>query len=530
MKNLPFVTLWKIFGELDSLNEVVRCSLVCKNWRAAYEAYKPKTLCLCHDNYMPLHHRLILSNERLTRLNFFKTSKDFQFLQSDITRAHFANIRKLIVFQVTVDPFANYYVHCGLSFRDQINHFRSLEYLEIQNRILSFEDNELELPELKTLRFLRSRFESENISVVLNTPLLENLCILQDEFDSNPKIPKLTDFKFLFPHQLKYLVIRIHQENFKFETKFENLECLVLLSDPCFERDFSGPKLSDNFLAPLTSLKFLFHHRIASAELFKLEEQKRKLGLNKLIFQEFDFWPQLDYENWHKYEEQRDQYRYSPAIIWTNFHDLVNCQMYPRYLEENSLSLSDLEVGTVSDQPLLIEFLKHTRIGYIAFHEDFNLGQDFFNQIAGFLSVGALSFFEKTLNRLTDFTFITKCNFFCFYLTYEQFPREMVSAVLRNPSCYTFVIHRYSGWWEYDGERRLDENNDFYHRLWKRVDSFTCDDCGWISENDPSFSEALIQTAVRHLELPRFNYRRFYEENKSLKNRLLQKLNSLFGR
>ena len=128
-----------------------------------------------------------------------------------------------------VDPRVNHRVPCWLSFRRQINHFRSLEYLEIENRTLHLQDNELELPRLKTLRFKKCRFWGEHVQVVLNTPLLENFCESKEEIRTTTRaVLKLSNFKFLFPHQLKYLQIRNRERNFKLSTEFVNLECLVI--------------------------------------------------------------------------------------------------------------------------------------------------------------------------------------------------------------------------------------------------------------------------------------------------------------
>ena len=151
MENLPFVVLRKIFYKLTNLNEIIRCSLVCKNWRLAYETCKPELLCLYTNNFVPLNKRLAFTNEKVAKYNSFHFTS-VKFIDSEITRIHFENIKKLIFFKYDMFP-------CGKlgrtknSLQTQINHFKSLEYLEIQDDYFfkSKGKEHINLPNLKVL-------------------------------------------------------------------------------------------------------------------------------------------------------------------------------------------------------------------------------------------------------------------------------------------------------------------------------------------------------------------------------------------
>ena len=223
MENLPFIVLRKIFSEMASLNEVIRCSLVCKNWRLAYETlYKPETLCLHPDEFMRLNRHLQLTDERLNRVNFLKISEDLQFLQSAAARDHFVNIKKLILFEFSRESDKNYHqIVSEFSFRENLNPFKSLEYLEIRWRKMILRDRVIDLPKLKTLCFQRCEFKGEIVRIRLETPSLEALLLF---IRKTHPLAEGSRFQCSSPERLRYLKFVFHHENLKFDTTFENLE------------------------------------------------------------------------------------------------------------------------------------------------------------------------------------------------------------------------------------------------------------------------------------------------------------------
>ena len=236
MENLPVVVLRKIFDKLTNLNEIIRCSLVCKNWRLAYETAKPQLLCLYPNNFVPLNKKLAFTNGKVTNYNSFHFT-NVKFIDSEITRIHFSKIKKLIVF---------YYNHLQRekfgkpenSLQNQINNFKSLEFVEIQEDyfFISKDEERLNLPNLKILILLMdTNFENQ---IVLNTPSLEVLIV-----------NRLNQFNLLFPEQLRYLTVNTMWE---FQNYFVNLKCLTMFTDTI------NNSLKNEFLKYLPNLKFLF--------------------------------------------------------------------------------------------------------------------------------------------------------------------------------------------------------------------------------------------------------------------------------
>lgn len=540
MENLPIVVLRKIFGELANWNELIRCSWVCRNWRAAYEACKPETLCLAHDNFFPLNHRLLLSKDRLVKINFFKTSNDLKLLESEFARAHFANIKKLILTEIHVNSQTNYQLGCTFSFKNQLNHFRNLEYLEIQSKILTFRDTEIELPKLKTLCLYRCDCDDERVKIVLNTPSLETLGILSIETSIIPEnLIAITNFKFLFPNKLKYLEFKLTGKDvFKFSTRFENLECLVLKNyRTIFHQDFSTCLLSDDFLSALPSLKFLFSTFTRNRpDRPNLERQKKKFKLNDLICQDIDGCRErFDYNNWQAYLQYKEQVSFYPEKFKADFSELINCQLPLHHFKEDYLKLVGLNVGNVTDRSGLIELLKSTKLQWLYLNHDFSLEnvQDFFDEIAYFLTLEGLSLFEATLNQLTNFAFLEKLNFKSLTLKYEQLPEAFVSIALKKPSCYYFNLQSYSGWYEIDGELKINDVQGAYHSIEKHENSFFCSSCGFASETGPTSSDALVKSIVGHLDEPEFSIDddfRDLPEGTDYKKWVLNKFSRMFDR
>ena len=108
MENLPFVVLKKLFKMMPDRNETIKCSQVCRNWRAAYEmAIERESLFLNFEEFLPLNYLLFYTNEPVVESFFLRLPSDpndpkreleIPFLRSDASRVHFANLRKLVIF------------------------------------------------------------------------------------------------------------------------------------------------------------------------------------------------------------------------------------------------------------------------------------------------------------------------------------------------------------------------------------------------------------------------------------------------
>ena len=506
MENLPLLVLEKIFSELTNLNEVIRCSSVCKNWRVAYEVCKPTTLCLFSD-FMPLNYRLAYSTERVKRCQFFKTSEDLQFLASEITKTHFANIRKLIIIASNPRDFNFKIEYHPFSFGKQLNHFQKLEYLEIQRRIwLDLKDSKLDLPMLKVLLFNPNRkkkdFDKDEIlpKVMLNTPSLEVL-----EIYPRRDFP-FSEFILKFPHQLKSLTAIV--STFDPKTKFEQLECLAVR--------MSQHNYRDDFLSSFPNLKLLLL-LIYCEDRDELEkqliEQKKRYGLDDLeilfngpdddfdcILDHDNYTP--DYENWRKYMRHKEIVQYCPIELMVDFNELIE-QAVPLEHFQSFFRINVLKLGNVADQSLLLDFLKIVQtFSVLKFYPEFNLDVDFLDEVASFLTVHHLYFPENVLNRLSDFTFLEEFNFYYFSLRFRlNLPREAVSALLKRAN-FQIYLH-------YDGKRiveYIEEQGstlflDYCHLIEKHPEhGFTCGSCNWISPRDLEPNSNSTEAVLKHIE------------------------------
>lgn len=139
---------------------------------------------------------------------------------------------------------------------------------------------------------------------------------------------------------------------------------------------------------------------------------------------------------------------------------LMYCPILLRYFKENYLSLYGLELGMVSNQALVVQFLKSTSFHCLDIGKMCNLEQEFFDEIADFLTVAMLRLNDRALRPLRDFSFLTKLNFrfFSFYFKHCD-PREAVLTILKKPSCYYFNFNRLNEKFKYE-EDSIEENSN----------------------------------------------------------------------
>ena len=479
MENLPLVVLRKIFYKLTNLNEIIRCSLVCKNWRLAYETCKPELLCLYTNNFVPLNKRLTFTNEKVTKYNSLNFT-NVKFIDSEITRIHFANIKKFIVFH------NDYWIHEKFgdpenSLQSQLNHFQSLEYVEIQNDFFfkSKGEEHLNLPNLKVL-ILYGHFEDK---FVLNTPLLE-VFITNVELDI---------FNFLFPQQLRYIYANIFGEN---QNDFVNLKSLKI-----HNVDELNKLLNNDFFKNLPNLKFLFlfYNDEYPLHLSKLESQKRKYNLNDLeVIEHKDL---FDYKNWKNYIKFKEQIHLWPYGFNLDFNELINCKVPFNCFEENYLPIDSLEIENVPDQSRLVAFLKKLDFSSteLMFRYGCNLDQVFFDELPSYLSINTIYFYGDLFNRLTDYTFFSKLNFRTIHITFYQLPYQVIWNMLNNPSVLVSHFYKFEQSSDLQTDRARRYDCDLTYHFFKNEDSsyFDAVDAGI----DEQISVYQIDDLVRHIEM-----------------------------
>ena len=487
MENLPLVVLRKIFDKLTNLNEIIRCSLVCKKWRLAYETiYKPELLCLYTNNFMPLNKKLAFTSGKVTKYNSFHFT-NVKFIDSEITRIHFANIKKLIIFSFGTwqrEKFGK----PKKSLQSQLNQFKSLEYVEIQDDFFykSKGKERLNLPNLKILILLIHN-NSKN-QIVLNTPSLQVLIA-----------NRLYEFTFLFPQQLRYINAGLVN---KTKNDFVNLKCLRMVADSV------NKSLNNEFLKNLPSLKFLFlifrFHTNEPPFQSKLESQKWKYNLNDLkIIEHEDL---FDYKNWKKYIELKEQILRWPDGFHINFNELINCKIPFNYFEENYLPIKILKIDYVPDQSQLVAFLKKLDLSRskLILRYGCNLDQDFFDELPSYLSIDTIYIYGDLFYRLSDCTFLSKLNFGSIYFIFCQLPFQAVWNMLKNPS---FII---TNFYKVKQSNDLQTDQDKHdcelkYRFYKNEDS-TYGDCTYgdsnnDEEDDSHFQIDEIDDVIRHIEM-----------------------------
>ena len=487
MENLPIIVLRKIFNKLTNLNEIIRCSLVCKNWRLAYETCKHELLCLYTSNFEPLNRKLAFTNGKVTNYNSFHFT-NVKFIDSEFTRIHFSNIKKLIVYEYGHWQRENF-GRPENSLQSQINHFKSLEYVEIQDDYFfkSKDEEHLNLPNLKVLILL---IHTKQNQIVLNTPSLEVLTI-----------NSLDEVNLLFPQQLKYLTLNTMWE---FQNYFVNLKCLTMFTHTINE------SLKNEFLKYLPNLKFLFIIFDLNTNeppfLNKLESQKEKYNLNDLkVIEHEDL---FDYKNWRNYIELKEQIHWWPDGFDVDFKELINCKVPFNYFEDNYLRVKSLKIGNVPDQSQLVAFLKKIDLSeaVLLFSYGCNLDQDFFDELPSYLSTDFIYIYGDLFYRLTDYTFLSKLNFRKIKFHFYQLPYQVVWNLLKNPSWWFSIYYKFEQFSDLQIDRAIDYTHDFVYQLYKNEcssynDSIIIESPEITEEENTYFQMHEIADPVRYIEM-----------------------------
>ena len=512
MESLPLVVLRKLFGLMPSLNEQVKCSHVCRNWRAAFEAtMRPESLALFFQKFVPLNYRLFYTNERVPEFSFLRLPCFYdylhQFLDSSAS-ALFANIKKLVVFECY--EIHNYPKVPALRLQKQFNHFKCLEHLEIVCNMPALEGSEIDLPNLKVLSFWGVRqFDGDDVPIVLNTPRLQALRIYK--VIGSRQQTTTAHFKFLFPESLRFIEMTNYVENFQFETEFSNLECLVFHLDLQWGANAQVRLFSDEFLKSLPSLKLLFINSLHdSLDSPALDEQQRSFGSKnlKIIRDDRISSHKFDFSNWSRYVQHKQLLRCWPQNeIQLVFDKLLNCRMPLDCFKEGYLKINQLKVRRMVDQPLLVDFLRKAEVRILTLEYDCNLDQSFFDQITeSAVTVTYLILQGYDLSRMSDPSVLRRLNMFHFEVYFQEFPRVVALAVLNNPACFLLSFIKFEEFENSfpeevgeDGELRQKPDSLNRHSLRRVRSGFLCESCGWLSTRHPNGLEDPIRVTFGHI-------------------------------
>ena len=181
------------------------------------------------------------------------------------------------------------------------------------------------------------------------------------------------------------------------------------------------------------------------------------------------------------------------------FNLLLECQIPQQHFEENFLQIGLFLVGQVTNQSLLVEFLRRVNIEILDLNYDFNLGQSFFDEIADFLTVKELVAYESSLNGLSDYSPLSRLNVCRIQFYFEQLQAPLASAILKSSSCVLIDFMQFAGSVE-DEERGLCPLIilSSSHLIKKVKNQFYCQQCRWTSAKN--CSKDPIEGTVLHIQ------------------------------
>lgn len=455
MENLPLLCLKKVFEYLPNLNEQIRCSLACQKWRATFQLFKSETLCLYADNHLPTNKRLAYTNDRFTSSNSFSVSWFEEFLASEITRSYFAHIKKLAFYKYSDSNICD----CNkmlpkFEFARQLNHFRELEYLEMENDrkfVYYLQDRIIDLPKLRVLsldrpftskaRYMGHQNEAgfDNCPIFLNTPQLTTFK------------GRLSDFKFLFPKQLRHLDLEVHLECLPifFEQTFPNLKCLILNLVDKFPFDsyqkfvsvelFVQRIVIDEMLRSLPNLKILVGRirHIKHCDVFydrpsptRFVELNRKDMQALVLLDKF-----LDFQNSWAYTKFFGQIDHLTDSVHVSSQSELECKIPANHFG-GYLQLASLNIGwNPVDPSLLLKLLRCIRYVDSVKIDARELEQNFFDRLPDCLSGKSL---HLPPLEICDFKFLRRLAFRSIYFTVhkEPFSYDRIFNILKNELCH----------------------------------------------------------------------------------------------
>lgn len=207
-----------------SFKDRIRCSLVCSNWRSKILMnYRTQASLFLHFDLFPFNLKDSYSNELIRYENSIRLG-DVRFLEADLTKLYFKNLKTLTIFNIDQHNDINV-PNLGRC----VNHFTHLEQLSLTKLRLK-ERTTLNLFELKVLVLKNVRIDDQ---LDLNTCSLETL-ICWSNLD-----------KIRFRHPNKLINLEYKHFNLDFNQEFSNLESLKYFDETGLTRsDFLGKSCS----------------------------------------------------------------------------------------------------------------------------------------------------------------------------------------------------------------------------------------------------------------------------------------------
>lgn len=398
MENLPILIFEHLFPYL-TIKERVKCSLVCKKWRLAYDLIQPSVNLFIYVKRFPLVRKSTVTNQSIRSQDTLKLK---QFFDYEISRRVLKSLKKLIIFNGIsfLDPQKK--LEYDLSY---LNNFTNLEHLEIyvHQRIPEVKETTqtLSLPNLKILIFenffLYDTFE-------LDCPKLEIL--KTDYFFKKFKIKHTDCIKYLD------LTISIYSNTSdslnKFLNQFKHLEILII-SQELFMIKYIviGTRLIDTeFLNGLSKLKLIivFTDNADLFENLKLKKNRENLLNLKII----DYRSALpSFYNWNDYENHEYSENYVESLM--NLSKSSEVIKLPfDFILNKTLQIKYFSISQKPDDHMsLIKFFK--KLGFLSeLRIDCVMDQEFYDLLPESLSIKDLYINLNTFRENIDTNFLTE--------------------------------------------------------------------------------------------------------------------------
>ena len=426
--DLPCLVLNKIVTYL-SAKERLNCGRVCRSWRLNLMNYEPQTLFLHYQAY-PTNKRCAYSNELIDRSNSFQI-KAIAFIEHEMTRSYFVNIKKLIIFKLFETTRQ---VESALKdFGRSVSYFDKLEHLEISGLSLNGE-TKLNLENLKTLSLKALTVDR----LELETPNLVNLICWVD----------IERLQFNYPNRLEYLEYKNQSNDFKFKIEFKNVTCLNYYD--------TNRTVAGDFLCNLPGLKrLIFFASDAESRMKEFNRQKIAYGLNDLELSPFGFEGVLVrhvdsidtfccymlYEFYLK--SVIDNYaKLTNKITWPLFVDYCSLvgqfRVIPESFFKKFVDFYIVFVGReINDTDQLIEFLNNCGYVYELILQNAQLEQQaFYRRLHRCSYIDKLKIVEQSTpsrtDCITDYNFLSTLTINELHFEFYYLPLELITCAFRN--------------------------------------------------------------------------------------------------
>lgn len=433
MERLPALALIKILQFTD-LRARIRLSLVCKQWRQLIVGLKRETL-FCYFDVYPRDLRWSYTNQTVGHEHSIQI-KSLDFLQHELTRFYFGDLKKLLIFNV------DFRRKGAINFARYLDHFDQLRQLELNGFNLK-NDTTLRLSQLELLALKDVSINNSNFHIFLEAPKLEVLVCWK----------KIANVKFLEqPVRLKYLECVNDSHDFKFDVQFPNLEQLNLF-------DVTG-SIRQDFLQEFPKIKKLvLYNNFSEDDLrrFRSREEviRRNLSVLFLGFDQvyvkptigFNFTNMLQRRN---LESLAGNYsRLNERVPWPTYLDFSELLLQfqhaiPGCFLRKFVNINTLHVAKLADHSPLIEFLR--ACGYLQYlRVTYSLlPQAFFDQLADSSSIGILELTEEQTGNIRNFRFISELKIFQLKVRFDVLPVDLVVNRLANDQLKYFNFKKES--------------------------------------------------------------------------------------